>query len=94
MLAAGFATCFHGALMLLARRAGVVLKDMTVDAAVTLARDPVDGLYLLSAGVRVNVPGVERALAVELARNTERLCPFSKMFRHGIEHVVTVATDR
>ncbi len=93
LLAASYAACFHGSLTLLARRAGVALTDLTVDAAVTLARDPMDGLYLLSADIRVNLPGLDRALAAELVRNTERLCPFAKMFRHGIAHVVAVATE-
>ncbi|HEY0503077.1 MAG TPA: Ohr family peroxiredoxin [Lysobacter sp.] len=93
LLAASYAACFHGALTLLASRARVALPQLTVDAGVTLARDPVDGLYLLSADIRVSLPGLDRTLAAELVRNTERFCPFSKMFRHGIDHVVTVSTD-
>jgi len=90
LLAAGYAACFHGALVLLAQRAGVALVDVCVDAAVTFARDPIDGLFLLSAEIRVCLPGLDRALATELVRNTERICPYAKMFRQGIEHVVTV----
>lgn len=93
LLAAGYAACFHGALVLLAQRAGVALHDAVVDAAVTFARDPVDGLFVLSAGIRVSLPGLDRALAAELVRNTERVCPYAKMFRQGIEHVVTVEAD-
>jgi Ohr subfamily peroxiredoxin len=93
LLAAGYAACFHGALTLLACRSGVELKDLVVEAAVTFARDPVDGLFLLSAEVRVSLPGVDRALAAELVRNTERICPYAKMFRRGIDHVVSVAPE-
>jgi lipoyl-dependent peroxiredoxin len=93
LLAAGYAACFHGALALLASRAGVVLTDVTVDAAVTFARDPVDGLFLLSADIRINIPGLDRTLAAELVRNTERICPYAKMFRNGIDHVVTLASE-
>lgn len=93
LLAASYATCFHGALSLLARRAGIALTSLTVDSGVTLARDPVDGLYLLSADIRVDIPGLNRALAAELVRNTERFCPFTKMFRHGITHVVTLSNE-
>lgn len=93
LLAAGYAACFHGALVLLATRAGVELKDVAVDASVTFARDPVDGLFLLSADIRVHLPGVDRALAAELVRNTERICPYAKMFRQGIDHVVAVASE-
>ena len=85
LLAAGYAACFHGALTLLASRAGIQLRDLTVDARVTFARDPVDGLFLLSADIRVTLPGVDRAIAAELVRNTERVCPYAKMFRRGID---------
>jgi organic hydroperoxide reductase OsmC/OhrA len=70
-----------------------VLTDVTVDAAVTFARDPVDGLFLLSADIRINIPGLDRTLAAELVRNTERICPYAKMFRDGIDHVVTLASE-
>lgn len=93
LLAAGYAACFHGALTLLAKRTDIVLTNLTVDAAVTFARDPMDGLFLLSADIRVSLPGLDRALAAELVRNTERICPYAKMSRHGIDHVVAVALD-
>lgn len=93
LLAASYAACFHGALMLLAARSGVTLADATVDAAVTFARDPVDGRFLLSADIRVGLPGIDRKLAAELIRNTERICPYTKMFRHGIEHVIALAPE-
>ena len=32
-------------------------------------------------------------IAAELVRNTERICPYAKMFRQGIEHVVALAPD-
>lgn len=91
LLAAGYAACFHGALVLLARRSGIELAGAEVDVAVTLARDPVDGLFLLSSDIHVVLPGLERSLAAELVRNTERICPYAKMFRQGIDHVVTVS---
>lgn len=93
LLAASYAACFHGALTLLATRAGVTLDDATVDVAVTFARDPVDGRFLLSADVRVSLPGVDRKTAGELVRNTERICPYAKMFRQGINHVVALAPE-
>lgn len=90
LFAAGYAACFHGALTLLAARAGVALEDATVTAAVTFGRDPVDGLFTLIARVRISLPGVERAVAEELVRNTERICPYAKMAREGIDCVVSL----
>lgn len=93
LLAAAYASCFHGAMTLLAMRAGVKLVDARLDVAVKFSRDPVDGLFLLSARTDVHLPGVDRAFAAELIRNTERICPYAKMFRQGIEHVVALAPE-
>jgi len=93
LLAAAYAACFHGAINLLADRLGMVLVDTSVDVAVTFARDPVDGRFLLSADVRVALPGVDRLVAAELVRETERICPYAKLFRQGIRHAVALADD-
>ncbi|MCX7512254.1 Ohr family peroxiredoxin [Frateuria sp. STR12] len=90
LFAAAFAACFHGALSLLARRANLAIPDAQVAASVTFGRDPVDGLFMLSASVRVRLPGVDRAVAGELLRNTERICPYAKMARAGIDCVITL----
>jgi len=84
LFAASYAACFHGALSLLASRARVPIPDAQVIARVTFGRDPVDGLFSLIAEVRIALPGVERSVAEELVRNTERICPYAKMAREGI----------
>lgn len=93
LLAAGYAACFHGAMMLLAARMGLRVEQAYVDVAVTFARDPVDGLFLLSAEVGVVLPGMDKMSAAGLVRDTERICPYAKMFRNGIDHVVVATTD-
>jgi Ohr subfamily peroxiredoxin len=87
LFAAGYAACFHGALFLLAAKANVPIPDAAVEVSVAFGRDPMDGLYMLTADVRIHLPGVERAMAEELVRNTERLCPYAKMARQGIASV-------
>ena len=93
LLAAGYAACFHGVMCLLATRCGIAVPDASVEASVTFARDPVDGLFLLSAELRARLPGVERGTAAELVRQAERFCPYAKMFRQGIEHIVILAPE-
>ncbi|AIF48169.1 Ohr family peroxiredoxin [Dyella japonica] len=90
LFAASYATCFHGALSLLAARANVDIPDADVTASVTFGRDPVDGLFSLIAQVRISLPGVDRAMAAKLVRNTERICPYAKMARKGIECTVSL----
>ncbi|CAM4019384.1 Ohr family peroxiredoxin [Bordetella tumulicola] len=90
LFAAGYAACFHGALSLLAAREGLIIHHSEVKASVTFGRDPVDGLYALAAHITIHLPGLEKAAAEELVRNAERLCPYSKMARQGIESVVAL----
>jgi Ohr subfamily peroxiredoxin len=88
LFAAGYAACFHGALNLLAARHGIALDGVEVAVSVAFGRDPVDGLHMLSAEVAIGMPGIDRALAETLVRQTERLCPYAKMARQGIASVV------
>ncbi|SEL12260.1 peroxiredoxin, Ohr subfamily [Pseudoxanthomonas sp. GM95] len=91
LLAAGYASCFHGVLVLFASNSGIALTDLSIDAAVTFARDPVDGLFQLSANVVVHMPGMDPRQAAALVRQAERTCPYTKMFRLGISHSIVVA---
>ncbi|MGO4330985.1 Ohr family peroxiredoxin [Cupriavidus sp. 2TAF22] len=91
LFAAGYAACFHGALSLLAKRERIDIQGATVAVEVSFGRDPMDGGYALIADVSVRMPGVDRHVAEELVRNTERLCPYAKMAREGIRSVVTVS---
>lgn len=90
LFAAGYAACFHGALSMLAQRSGLSIPDASVTATIAFGRDPVDGLFALKADVNIHLPGLDKALAEELVRNTERLCPYSKMAQGGIESVVAL----
>lgn len=91
LFAASYAACFHGALSLLAMRAGIGIEEMRVAVEVSFGRDPVDGGYALMADIRIRMPGIGRHVAEGLVRNAERLCPYAKMARQGIHSVVTVA---
>jgi lipoyl-dependent peroxiredoxin len=93
LFAAAYAACFHGALTLLAMRAGIDVANSAVSVTVNFARDPLDGLFVLTAHTCVQLPGVERAVAEELVRNTERFCPYTKMARKGIVNVVALASN-
>jgi len=92
LFAASFGACFHGALNLLAEKHGVEVPDASVEVEVAFGRDPVDGQHALTAHVTVRLPGMNRKLAEELVRATERICPYAKLVRQGIESSVRVVT--
>src|SRR5690606_2605831 len=90
LFAAGYAACFHGALSLLAAREGILIAGSSVAVTIDFSRDPMDGLFVLKAYTRIRLPGVKRAIAEELVRNTERYCPYTKMARQGITNIVAL----
>jgi lipoyl-dependent peroxiredoxin len=92
LFAAAYGACFHGAVNLLATRHGIALSGSSVDVTVAFGRDPVDGRHSLTAHVLVRLPGLEHSLAEKLVRETERICPYTKMVRLGIESSVRVET--
>jgi osmotically inducible protein OsmC len=92
LFAAGYGACFHGALNLLAARHGIGPRDSSVDVTVAFGNDPVDGRHCLTAHLVVRIPGLDRTLAERLVRETERICPYAKMVRQGIESSVRLET--
>lgn len=90
LFAAGYAACFHGTLALLAAHRGLAVPGVEVAVSVSFGRDPSDGLFMLAAHVRVRMPGTPRTAAAELVRNAERICPYAKMARQGIESIITL----
>ncbi|MCT9124844.1 Ohr family peroxiredoxin [Cupriavidus gilardii] len=91
LFAAGFAACFHGALSLLAQREQIDVTAATVAVKVSFGRDPADGGYGLTADIHIRMPGVDKPVAEELVRHTERLCPYAKIAREGMHTVITVS---
>ncbi|MEO6957147.1 MAG: Ohr family peroxiredoxin [Antricoccus sp.] len=92
LFAAGYAACFHGALTLAAAKAKTPARGAEISVSVTFGRDPGDGLFLLTADVAVTIPNMDPATAEALVRETERLCPYAKMTREGIESTVRLVS--
>ena len=92
LFAAGYAACFHGALSLLARGAGLDPAGVRIDSTVAFGRDPSDGGYLITAELLVDWPGVPADTAADLVAKAEQLCPYSKMTRQGTPSTVRLRT--
>ncbi|OCP18401.1 MULTISPECIES: organic hydroperoxide resistance protein [unclassified Ensifer] len=90
LFAAGWSACFIGAIGKAAGKRDVKLPtDLSVAAEVDLATT--DGAYLLQARLKVNMPGIERALAHALVEEAHRTCPYSKATRGNINVELTIA---
>jgi len=86
LLAAGIGACFHGAMILVARKRRMTLPAETgIAVAVTFARDPADGQFLLQASLDVQLGDLDEATGKTLLTETEAICPYAKMARQGIQ---------
>ncbi|KOF20799.1 peroxiredoxin [Ensifer adhaerens] len=90
LFAAGWSACFIGAIGKAAGKRDVKLPtDLSVAAEVDLGST--DGAYLLQARLKVNMPGIERALANALVEEAHQTCPYSKATRGNINVELTIA---
>ena len=82
LFAAGYAACFHSALRIVARRAGVDPGESTVTADVGIGPD--GEAYGLVVTLIINIPGLEREQAREIAEAAHQVCPYSRATRGNI----------
>jgi lipoyl-dependent peroxiredoxin len=82
LFAAGYAACFHSALRVVARRAGVNPGDSTVSAEVGIGPD--GEAFGLVVTLVISIPGLEREQARELAEAAHQVCPYSRATRGNI----------
>ncbi|MGI8665274.1 MAG: organic hydroperoxide resistance protein [Jatrophihabitans sp.] len=83
LFAAGYASCFQGALENRAKTKGVDTSDSTVTAYVSFGPAE-DGGFGLAVEIEVSIPGVEPAQAQELIELAHQFCPYSKATRDNI----------
>jgi len=89
MLAAGWSACFIGAMGKAAAKLKTRLPAETaVDAEVDLGM--AGEAYLLRARLNVSLPGIERAVAEEIANLAHQTCPYSKALKSNIDVTITV----
>lgn len=84
LFAAAYATCFHGALRLVAKNKGVkVPDDATVNASVSLTPD--DTSFAISAVITAYLPGLDQSQADEILEGAHQVCPYSKATRGNVD---------
>ncbi|KUJ38075.1 Ohr family peroxiredoxin [Streptomyces sp. NPDC093228] len=89
LLAAGWASCFLGAVKITAAEKKVALQDPAVVAEVTLHHDAGD--YHLSAVLHLELSGVDQSTAEELGAGAHLICPYSKALDIPVTIEATVA---
>lgn len=89
LFAAGYATCFTGALGLVGQKQGVDTSAAKVTAEVGFG--PEGESFGLTVALTVEVPGLDAAKVQELADAAHQVCPYSKATRGNIPVTVTAA---
>ena len=82
LFAAGYSACYHNALRLVARRAGVDPGESTVTAEVGFG--PEGDAYGLVVTLIIHIPGLDREKTRELAEAAHQVCPYSRATRGNI----------
>ena len=83
LFAAGYAACFHGALLYQAKAEGVDATASTVTASVAIGTVDVGGLGL-AVDLVVDLPDIEPAMAQKLVEAAHDTCPYSRATRGNI----------
>lgn len=91
LLAAGWGSCFLGAVKITAAKKKVTLKGLAVVAEVTLHHTHETGDYSLSAVLHLELSGVDQQTAEELGAGAHQICPYSKALNIPVTIDATVA---
>ncbi len=91
LFAAGYAGCFHSALLHVARRQKVALDDSAVTAKVTLGMNS-EGGFIIEVALHAEIHGVDQAGAEALVEATEKVCPYSNATRGQVNLQLLVTT--
>jgi len=92
LFAAGYAACFHSALLGVARSQKVKLADETVGARVHIGPNG-EGGFQLAVELEVAIPSLPHDEAQALADAAHKVCPYSNATRGNIDVTITVTDD-
>jgi Ohr subfamily peroxiredoxin len=84
LFAAGYAACFHSAVMIIARRMDQDATDSTVTAHVDFGTIG-GGMFGLGVELHVDLPNVDPDARDEIVEKAHKVCPYSNATRGNIE---------
>ena len=89
MFAAGYAACFHSAVQGVARSRKVDVSDSSVGSRVQILPNDQGG-FVLAVHLEVALPGLEPAVAQEIADAAHQVCPYSNATRGNITVTLSI----
>ncbi|MCS4296094.1 Ohr subfamily peroxiredoxin [Comamonas sp. BIGb0152] len=89
LFAAGYSACFIGAMKAVAGKQNLALPDgLSIDAEIDLG--PIPNAYGIAARLKINLPGMDKAVADKLVHDADLVCPYSNATRGNIDKTLTV----
>ena len=90
LFAAGYAACFQGAVRYVAGTRKIKIAESTIDAEVGLGPREGGG-FGITVKLALSLPGIERAVAEDLAKTAhEQICPYSHATRGNVDVQIVV----
>ncbi|OLT18689.1 organic hydroperoxide resistance protein [Pseudonocardia sp. CNS-139] len=83
LFAAGWASCFHSAVKLIAAQRKLDVGDSAVVAEVSV-HPTAEGGFALSAALHVELGGLDQAVADDLVQAAHAVCPYSNATRGNV----------
>lgn len=91
LFAGAWSACYSAAVGIVAKEKKVTLPaNSAVDIEVDLGMTGRE--YFLQARINLRVPGIDHAVALEIAHAADQICPYSKATRGNIDVAVNVVT--
>jgi lipoyl-dependent peroxiredoxin len=89
LFGAGYASCFTGALGLVAKNEKITIGNHSLDADVDLIRDPPS--FKIAVTLTLTAADLDRATAERLLHMAHEVCPYSKAIRGNVDVKLVVA---
>ncbi len=87
LFAVGYAACFGGAVGFVAGQKKLNTGEVSIKSEVTLNQG--DGGFFIGATLNVTVPSLGEKDAIDLVREADKVCPYSKALRGNVKVMLT-----
>jgi Ohr subfamily peroxiredoxin len=91
LFAAGYAACFLGAMKFVAPELSLKVPNETTVTATVGIGPRSEGGFGITADLKINLPGLDKADAQRLVEKAHTVCPYSNATRNNVDVGLTVA---